>query len=31
MHGLTLAGVLVEDGVSGSIPVEDARRRRAFR
>src|SRR5271165_4319826 len=23
MHGLTLAGVLVEEGVSGSVPVED--------
>jgi putative DNA-invertase from lambdoid prophage Rac len=23
MHGLTLAGVLVEEGVSGSIPVEE--------
>jgi putative DNA-invertase from lambdoid prophage Rac len=23
MHGLTLAGILVEEGVSGSVPVED--------
>jgi hypothetical protein len=23
MHALTLAGVLVEEGVSGSVPVEE--------